>query len=179
MSQPEPRLYGRRKGRPLRVRKSALVQTLLPQVAISLSMERPVDPCTLFTSRPSTCWLEIGFGGGEHLAAQAARHPHIGMLGCEPFLNGIAGLLDQIDRAQVDNVRIFPSDARLFVQNLLPQSLARTYVLFADPWPKKRHASRRFIQSETLGLLAQAMAIDAELLLATDDPVLQEWTTAF
>lgn len=173
----EPRLYGRRKGRPLRVRKSALMQELLPGFTLNLPETGQLQPLDLFQPRPATCWLEIGFGSGGHLAAQAERHPAIGMIGCEPFVNGIAGMLDYIDRGKLQNIRIYPGDARLLLLKLVPQSIARTYILFADPWPKKRHAERRFVQQDTLRLLAAAMPTDGPLWLATDDPVLQEWTT--
>ncbi|MGB4101547.1 MAG: tRNA (guanine(46)-N(7))-methyltransferase TrmB [Alphaproteobacteria bacterium] len=177
MTPSEPRLYGRRKGRPLRVRKSALMQSLLPELSLTLPTDAPLPPASLFMPPPTSCWLEIGFGSGSHLAAQAAQHPDIGMIGCEPFINGIAGLLDHIDQANLRNIRIYPGDARLLLQCLAPATLARAYILFADPWPKKRHAERRFVQQDTLLLLAGALLPDAELLLATDDPVLQEWTT--
>lgn len=176
MPLPEPRLYGRRKGRPLRVRKSALMQDCLPRLTLALPESGPLHPARLFTPAPKSCWLEIGFGSGGHLAAQAERHPEIGMIGCEPFINGIAGLLDYIDKGGLQNIRIYPDDARLLLSKLAPQSIGRAYILFADPWPKKRHAERRFVQPDSLRLLAAAMPPDAELLLATDDPTLQEWT---
>lgn len=178
MTLPEPhRLYGRRKGRPLRVRKTALMQDLLPHLTLTLPEAVPLHPARLFTPVPTAFWIEIGFGSGGHLAAQAERHPDIGMIGCEPFINGIAGLLDHIEKAALQNIRIYPDDARKLLRCLAPDSIARAYILFADPWPKQRHAERRFVQQDSLRLLAAAMQPGAELLLATDDPTLQAWTT--
>ena len=166
------RFYGRRKGRPLRARKSSLMETLLPRLRIDLPLP---DPRTLFPFRPRALWLEIGFGGGEHLAAQAARHPDAGFIGCEPFINGIAGLLDPVERDGLNNVRIFPDDARLLLDVLPDASVARCFILFPDPWPKARHAERRFINPDNLTRLARVMEAGAELRLATDDSQLADW----
>lgn len=175
---PSPRLFGRRLGRPLRVRKTALLETLLPSLQLTLPTTGFVQPAAWFANPPKEIWLEIGFGGGEHLAAQAVQNPAIGCIGCEPFRNGVASLLDHIDRQALKNIRIHPDDARPLLAALPPASLARVFILFADPWPKKRHAERRFVQQATLQELARVMQPGALLRLATDDPVLQEWTTA-
>jgi tRNA (guanine-N7-)-methyltransferase len=169
------RLYGRRKGRPLRVRKNQLMMDLLPAVKIDLVDEKPIDPSKFFNPAPSKIWLEIGFGGGEHLAAQAKRHPTIGFIGCEPFVNGVASLLDHMEREHLSNVRIFPDDARLLLDVLPTATIDRCFILFADPWPKGRHASRRFIGSETLSRLGQIIKKDGDVRLATDDPSLTDW----
>ncbi|HEU0117472.1 MAG TPA: tRNA (guanosine(46)-N7)-methyltransferase TrmB [Alphaproteobacteria bacterium] len=173
----ERRLYGRRKGRPLRTRKSQLVRDLLPQLEITLPEQGALDPVSLFSFKPKALWLEIGFGGGEHLVAQAKRHPDHAFIGCEPFLNGVASLLDHIDREQVKNIRIFPDDARRVLDALPEGSVGRCYVLFADPWPKARHTDRRFIGPANLPRLARALQKGAELCLATDDAQLGEWMT--
>jgi len=175
---PSPRLFGRRLGRPLRVRKTALLETLLPSLQLTLPTTGFVQPAAWFATPAREFWLEIGFGGGEHLAAQAAQNPNVGCIGCEPFRNGVASLLDHIDRQALKNIRIHPDDARPLLAALPPASLARAFILFADPWPKKRHAERRFVQQATLQDLARVMQPGALLRLATDDPVLQEWTTA-
>lgn len=172
-----PRLYGRRLGRPLRVRKTALLATLLPKLAISSPAQGLNDPRAWFAVPPQSLWLEIGFGGGEHLAAQAARHPGIGFIGCEPFRNGVANALDLIDRQNLTNIRILPDDARPLLAALPAGCLERVFVLFADPWPKKRHAERRFVQPDNLVMLARVLQPGGLLRLATDDPVLQDWTT--
>ncbi len=173
MSEPSSRLFGRRKGRPLHVRKSALVRELLPTLQIDPAATP--DPRALFAVPPVEVWLEIGFGGGEHLAAQAARHPDIGFVGCEPFLNGVASLLDHIDREQLANIRIFPDDARVLLDAMPDHALDRCFVLFADPWPKKRHAERRFIGRANLDRLARTLKSGAELRLATDVAPLAAW----
>ena len=171
---PSPRCYGRRKGRPLHVRKSALMRELLPRLEITL----PSDLSRLFAATPRALWLEIGFGGGEHLAAQAAAHPDIGFVGCEPFVNGVASLLDHVDRMNLANVRVFPNDARLLLDALPNASLDRCFVLYADPWPKKRHAERRFIGPENLSRLARVLRAGGEVRLATDVPLLADWMRA-
>jgi tRNA (guanine-N7-)-methyltransferase len=114
-------------------------------------------------------WLEIGFGAGEHLAAQAERHREIRFIGCEVFENGIIKMLAQIERRHLDNVRIFADDARLLIAALPPASVDRVFILFPDPWPKRRHAKRRIVSRETLDALAVIMRDGAELRLATDD----------
>ncbi len=169
------RLFGRRKGRPLRLRKSRLMQELLPKLQIDLPPHGKPDPYALFPFKPKSVWLEIGFGGGEHLAAQAKNNPAIGFIGCEPFVNGIASLLDHVDREQLNNVRIFPDDARKILDVLPEACIGRCFVLFADPWPKARHAKRRFIGPDNLPHLARVMKGGAELRLATDDAQLAAW----
>ena len=172
---PTSRFYGRRKGRPLHVRKSRLVDEELPRFEIHVPENGALDPAKLFPFTPSAVWLEIGFGGGEHLAAQAQRHPTIGFVGCEPFLNGIASLLDHREREKIENIRIFPDDARHLLDALPEGALDRCYVLFADPWPKARHAERRFIGPENLPRLARVLKAGAELRCATDDQGLANW----
>lgn len=120
-------------------------------------------------------WLEIGFGGGEHLAAQAARHPDIGFIGCEPYVDGIGSLLKAIDAQKLRNIRIFPDDARLLLARLPDACLSRVFVLFPDPWPKARHHKRRLINSAFLLELARVIQPGGALRLATDDPGYGEW----
>jgi tRNA (guanine-N7-)-methyltransferase len=124
---------------------------------------------------PSEKWLEIGFGGGEHLAWQAERHPDIGFVGAEYFFNGIASLLRHIDDRGLHNLRIYDGDVRDLLPRLADGAIARVFILFPDPWPKSRHNKRRLVQDETLDELARVMADDAELLLATDDPDYLSW----
>ena len=173
-AQPISHLYGRRKGRPLRVNKTRLMVELLPQVEIKLP-DKKTNPSTLFTAKPSTVWLEVGFGGGEHLAAQAKNHPAVGFIGCEPFRNGVASLLEHIENNALKNIRVFPNDARVLMDTFPDASIARCFVLFADPWPKSRHAERRFIGPENMPRLARILKPGAELRLATDDKNLAEW----
>lgn len=162
--------HGRRKGRRIRAGRQRLLDELLPRLALA----RPapgatLDPGSLFAETVAAVWLEIGFGGGEHLAFQAAQNRRVGLLGCEVFVNGLASLLTQVEAARLDNVRVFPDDARLLLPHLAEASIERVFVLFPDPWPKSRHAERRFIQQATLDALARIMAEDAELRLASDD----------
>jgi tRNA (guanine-N7-)-methyltransferase len=120
-------------------------------------------------------WLEVGFGGGEHLAAQARAHPDVGMIGCEPFINGVGRLLSEIDRDSIANIRIHPDDARDVIDALPDACIGRVFVLYADPWPKTRHHRRRFIGPENLTRLARIMKDGAELRLASDQMPLIRW----
>ncbi len=172
---PVRRFYGRRRGRPLRPGQQHLTETLLPQLSIPLPAAGMLDPATLFPAPPTAVWLEIGFGGGEHLAEQAERHPEIGFIGCEVFENGVARLLGEIDRRRLGNIRIHADDARLLLDCLEPGSVARTFILFPDPWPKQRHHKRRLVAPATLDRLATLMPPGAELRLATDDRDYLAW----
>lgn len=178
MTPPEsPRFYGRRHGRRLRAGRQALVQTVLPRLRVSLPAEpAAVDPAALFPVWVHDIWLEIGFGAGEHLAGMAERHPDIGFIGCEPYMNGVAGLLARLDRNTCRNVRVFDDDARQLLPYLPDRCLGRVFLLFPDPWPKVRHHRRRFISAATLDLLARLMRPNAELRFATDDGACLTWT---
>lgn len=169
-------LHGRRRGRPLRAGRRRLLQDLLPEIRIAPPASgRPLDPAGLFARRPTSVWLEIGFGSGEHLAWQAARNPDVGFLGAEYFVNGVAALLRQIDELGLENVRILQGDGRALLDVLAAESLARVFALFPDPWPKTRHHKRRLIQRDTLTRLAALMGDGAELRTATDDPAYLRW----
>ena len=168
--------YGRRKGRPLRKGRQFLFDELLPRITIPLGAGSTLDPATLFAPAKRAVWLEIGFGGGEHLAHQAANHPDIGFLGCEVFEAGIASGLSHIDERKVENVRLHPEDARVLLAALQPQSLDRVFLLFPDPWPKRRTAKRRFVNRGNLDRLAELIAPGGELRIASDDPTYIEWT---
>jgi tRNA (guanine-N7-)-methyltransferase len=146
-----------------------LTERLLPQLAITLPQAGALDPKTLFPTPPASVWLEIGFGAGEHLTAQAEQHPGIGFIGCEVFENGVARLLGEIARRDLANIRVFPDDARLLLDCLAPASIGRMFILFPDPWPKQRHHKRRLVAPATLDRLAGVMQPGAELRLATDD----------
>jgi tRNA (guanine-N7-)-methyltransferase len=161
--------YGRRRGRRLRTSQQALLETLLPSLAIDARSAEPIEPRGLFGGDTRAHWLEIGFGGGEHLAAQAAAHPDIGFIGCEPFVNGVVSLLAQIKARELRNVRLWPGDARALVARLPAQAVQRAFILFPDPWPKLRHHKRRLIAAPFLDALARVLAPGAELRVATDD----------
>ena len=172
------RLYGRRQGRPLRAGRRRLLDERLPDIAIALDREAPpgsLDPRALFAFRPVEVWLEIGFGGGEHLAAQARAHPSVGLIGVEPFINGMASLLKEMDRGGDANIRVLMDDARPLLAALAPASIGRAFVLFPDPWPKRRHWKRRIVSRAVLDELARIMVPGAELRLATDDPGYGQW----
>lgn len=125
--------------------------------------------------QPEEVWLEIGFGGGEHLAALAQQHAHFGFIGCEPFLNGIASLVRLINDRQLKNILILPDDARLLLDQLPDSSLDRAYLLYPDPWPKKRHIERRFLSTENLNKLARVLRPGGSLHIATDVAPLFAW----
>lgn len=172
----QPRFYGRRRGRPLRKGRAGLVETLLPQLRIRLPEDGPVDLPALFGTPRKACWLEIGFGAGEHLAWQADAHPDIGFLGCEAFANGVASLLRHIEERSIANIRIFDDDARLLLAALPPAAIDRLFLLHPDPWPKRRHRDRRLVQSETIRRFAELMPPAGLLRIATDHPVYLGWT---
>ena len=164
-----PLLYGRRRGRALRPGQLKLIREFLPRVAVSIPASGRIDPRGLFGAGRASIWLDIGFGGGEHLAIQAQTHPQIGLIGCEVFENGIVKLLAHIEHCRLENVRIFMDDARLLIAALPRASIDRVFILFPDPWPKRRHNKRRLVSRDTLDGLAEIMADGAELRLATDD----------
>jgi len=171
---PPMRSYGRIKSRPIKPRQAGLFDTLLPRVAIP---DGPVDPATLKPDAREV-WLEIGFGGGEHMAAQAARDPGLLILGAEPFLNGVASALRHIDEQRIDNVRLRQGDARQLVLDLPDASIARVFILFPDPWPKARHHKRRLIQPDVLADLARVLRPGGALRFATDWSDYATWTLA-
>ena len=161
--------FGRRRGRKLREGRAALLDTMLPALRIAPpDGDAALAPATLFAAAPRETWLEIGFGGGEHLAWQAAANPDVGMIGCEPYENGIVALLGHVRDRGLANIRLWPDDARPLLARLAPASIARAFVLFPDPWPKARHHKRRLIQAPFLDLLATALRPGAELRIATD-----------
>ena len=129
---------------------------------------RPLDLAARFGTRP--LWLEIGFGGGEHLVHQAALNPDIALIGCEPFVNGVAMCLGRLREAGASNVALHPGDARDLFDVLPEASVARAFLLYPDPWPKRRHHRRRFVTPDHLAPLARVLAPGAELRLATDIP---------
>ena len=165
---PRPlRTFGRRGGRALSTRQQAYIDELLPKLAVPSAELGALDPFSLFES-VSEVWLEIGFGGGEHLVGQASRHPGIGFIGCEPFIEGMAKALTGIDEAGLTNVRLHMDDARSVMASLKTSSISRTFILFPDPWPKKRQQKRRLVQPDFLDDLARISAPKASVRFATD-----------
>jgi tRNA (guanine-N7-)-methyltransferase len=162
-------IYGRRRGRKLRPAQAGLLATLLPRLRVTVPDHGAVDLAALLPGFDRIA-LEIGFGAGEHLAAQAAAHPEIGFIGVEIFETGVAKLLTAIAAQNLANVRILIDDARLLLAALPERSLDRAYILFPDPWPKLRHRKRRIVSPAALTQLARATRDGGELRLATDDP---------
>lgn len=168
-----PLIYGRAKGKALSPRQQALFANLLPKVAFPTGA--PIDPHTVLPAL-SQIYLEVGFGGGEHLAAQAAGNPDTGFIGCEPFINGVAKALAAIEEHPLTNVRLHHGDARDVLDALTPASLDGAYVLYPDPWPKARHNKRRFIGPDTLSALARVIKPGGLLRVASDIPDYIRWT---
>lgn len=181
MAKSPPRtLYGRRRGKPLRLGRREVLARLLPQLQLDPAdyQDGTLDPRGLFNRDVESVWLEIGFGAGEHLAAMAQAHPQIGFIGCEPFINGVARLLTEIDQQGLDNIRIVMDDAGLLLDGLATGSIGRAFLLFPDPWPKRRHNKRRFVGPKNIAALARALADGAEWRIATDHMDYCRWILA-
>lgn len=176
--------FGRRKGRPLRAHHTKLVAELLPQVEVRLPggdgqgvKSESLDPAGLFgPPAPREIWLEVGYGGGEHLAGQAEANPDVGFIGCEFFAAGVGKMLAHLEAAELDNVRLFTGDARQLLASLASASLSRLFVLYPDPWPKTRHARRRFISPWSVNEFARIVKPGGLVRVATDIPVYCRWT---
>lgn len=177
---PPDRLYGRQRSHPLRARQRLLLEVTLPR--LRLDAAAAADPWTAFPRRPRALWLEIGFGGGEHALAQIAAHPEIGLIAAEVFENGICSLLSRLvpqgdeDRAPLPaNLRLWDADARQLLALLPSGCLERLFLLFPDPWPKPRHAKRRFVHPAIVDQVARVLAADGIWRIASDDPTYQAW----
>lgn len=167
-SQPRHRLYGRAAGKPLSKRQQALIDDFLPTLAIPETALGALAPISLFKPTTHEAWLEIGFGGGEHLAGQAAKNPDVGIIGVEPFIDGVAKLLTALEEGGTSNVLVRRGDARDLVAQFADASLDRVFILFPDPWPKTRHRKRRLVQPDFVAELARVMKPGAKLRFATD-----------
>lgn len=170
-----PFVYGRRQGKPLRAGHQRLMESLLPRVSAPDPAKGPIDLATVFPGKDEI-HLEVGFGGGEHLALQAARRPEAGFIGAEPFVNGVARLLAHIDEGDLQNVRVHFGDARPLIEALPGGALARIYVLHPDPWPKKRHFKRRMISPWFFREAARLLRPGGELRVASDISDYVRWT---
>jgi tRNA (guanine-N7-)-methyltransferase len=162
------RSYGRRRARAPSVRQQALWRDTLPRVAVPTDAQTLADLPALFATPVREVWLEIGFGGGEHLLWQAKGHPDVGLIGCEPFEDGVIKLLNAIEAEEVANVRVHADDARPLLRLLPDASLGRVFILFPDPWPKRRHHKRRVVSPATLDEIARILRPGGELRIATD-----------
>lgn len=161
-------LYGRRIGRTLSAEHDDLLRNRLPAYRLDITQTSPESLAAHYPDPVGDVWLEIGFGGGEHLAWQAQRHPEIGFIGCEPFITGVAKLLHAAEDAGLRNIRLYDDDARHVLGWLKPASIGRVFVLFPDPWPKKRHRKRRFLQGESLDAVSRVLRPGGILRFATD-----------
>lgn len=150
--------------------------SLLPRLRIAIQGPRTLQPLGLFPQPISEIWLEIGFGGGEHLASLAARHPQTGFIGAEPFVNGIAKLLVAIEEDSLANIRIFDGDGRTLLESLQNATIDRLFILYPDPWPKRRHAKRRLLDAHTIDELHRVMRPGAELRVASDSADYIGWS---
>jgi tRNA (guanine-N7-)-methyltransferase len=173
----EPRaFFGRRAGKRLHKGQDQLFREFLPQIEITLT-EATLDPEELLPGRQQRI-IEIGYGGGEHLARQAQENPQTGFIGCEVFSGGIAKLIEKIDEAGLDNIRLYTDDALKLLNKLPDASLDGAYMLYPDPWPKTRHHKRRFISPMTLGELARVLKPGTVFRFATDIEDYANWTLA-
>ena len=166
------RSYGRIKSRTIKPRQAALMESLLPTIRPPADA---FDPRTLMQGA-AEAWLDVGFGGGEHMAAQAAMHPDVLILGAEPFQNGVASALRHIDDANLGNVRVHDGDVRELLSRMPDASLARAFILFPDPWPKARHHKRRLVQADTLAELARLLRPGGQLRFASDVAHYVDWS---
>ena len=170
--------FGRRKGHPLRPHQAALMEQLLPQFALDLAAPPPDPLAALFPGAADEIGLEIGFGGGEHLAAEAAARPRMGFIGCEPFVNGMAKALALIEAGGLDNIRLHFGDATEILAWLPPASLARVDLLYPDPWRKRRHWKRRFVQDASIAAIARILRPHGTFRFVTDWPDYARWALA-
>ncbi|EYD71554.1 tRNA (guanine46-N7-)-methyltransferase [Rubellimicrobium mesophilum DSM 19309] len=160
--------YGRTRGKTLRPLQRERLEGLLPTLTLQ-GVTREENPGReVLAGLPAPLWLEVGFGGGEHLVHMAGLHPEVTILGAEPFVNGIAQFLGKLEAAGVENIRLHPGDARDLLEVLPEASVEKAFLNYPDPWPKARHHRRRFVTPESLGLLARVMAKGAEFRVATD-----------
>jgi len=168
--------FGRRKGHALRPRQAALMETLLPRLAVDLGTAAPSDLAQLFPVPLDSVRLEIGFGGGEHMIAQAEAHPRTGFIGVEPFVNGMAKALAAIDAHTLANVRLHHGDAIEVIDWLPRACLARVDLIYPDPWPKRWHWNRRFVQDRSVAQIARILSPGGEFHFASDIPDYAAWT---
>jgi tRNA (guanine-N7-)-methyltransferase len=168
--------FGRRKGHRLRSHQAELIATLLPQLALDIATPAPSDLRTLFDPVVDDVRLEIGFGGGEHLIAEAQAFPQLGFIGCEPYVNGMAKILAQIEAHGIRNIRLVAGDAAELLAWAPPQSLTRIDLIHPDPWPKRRHWKRRFVQDATIAAMARVLKPAGQFRFVCDISDYVAWT---
>ncbi len=167
------KFYGRRMGRPLRKVSQELMDKLLPTLTFDKTLAH--DPHADFDQDAKELWLEIGFGGGEHLCGQAKANPHVNFIGAEAFINGIALMLRELLETHIENIRLWPEDVRPLLDSLPKASVSRIFLLFPDPWPKARHHKRRFVSPKNLERVARLIKPGGHLRIATDHANYREW----
>jgi tRNA (guanine-N7-)-methyltransferase len=172
----ERAFFGRRKGHKLRQHQADLIANLLPHLALDIAGEAPASAGDIFDSAADGLRLEIGFGGGEHLAAEALGHPATGFIGCEPYVNGMAKILAQIETHNIGNIRLFAGDAAELLAWLPKASLSRIDLIHPDPWPKRRHWKRRFVQDKTIAAMARVLKAGGEFRFVSDIDDYCGWT---
>jgi tRNA (guanine-N7-)-methyltransferase len=175
---PSGSFFGRRKGHRLRAHQADLIEQLLPRLAVDIGVPSPPDVAAMFDPRADAVRLEIGFGGGEHLIAEALSLPNTGFIGCEPYVNGMAKILTQIEGHNIRNIRLFAGDAAELLGWLPPLALARIDLIHPDPWPKRRHWKRRFVQDSTVAAMARILAPGGEFRFVSDIDDYCAWTLA-
>ncbi|MBV9460374.1 MAG: tRNA (guanosine(46)-N7)-methyltransferase TrmB [Bradyrhizobium sp.] len=168
--------FGRRKGHKLRPHQADLIEHLLPHLLLDITRPAPSAVAELFEPAAQTMRLEIGFGGGEHLVAEAQKFPDTGFIGCEPYVNGMAKILAQIEAHNIGNIRLLAGDAAELLNWLPPQSLARIDLIHPDPWPKRRHWKRRFVQDATIAAMARVIKPGGEFRFVSDINDYCAWT---
>jgi tRNA (guanine-N7-)-methyltransferase len=175
---PHGSFFGRRKGHKLRAHQADLIEHLLPRLALDIGTPSPADISEMFDRPREAVRLEIGFGGGEHLVAEAGAFPDTGFIGCEPYVNGMAKILTQIEAHNIGNIRLFAGDAAELLAWLPPHSLKRIDLIHPDPWPKRRHWKRRFVQDATVAAMARALEPEGEFRFVSDIDDYSAWTLA-
>jgi len=170
--------FGRRKGHKLRSHQAGLIAQLLPHLSLDIAGRIPADLAERFDGGCADVRLEIGFGGGEHLIAEARAFPAIGFIGCEPYVNGMAKILTQIEAHKIGNIRLFAGDAAELLAWAPPQSIRRIDLIHPDPWPKRRHWKRRFVQDATIAAMARVLKPDGEFRFVSDIDDYCAWTLA-
>ena len=177
-TQPRGALFGRRKGHKLRAHQADLIEHLLPRLSLDVAGPSRPDLAELFDPRADEIRLEIGFGGGEHLIAEACALAQVGFIGCEPYVNGMAKILTQIEAHNIGNVRLFAGDATELLAWLPSHSLSRIDLIHPDPWPKRRHWKRRLVQNATVNAMARVLKPDGEFRFVSDIDDYCAWTLA-
>jgi tRNA (guanine-N7-)-methyltransferase len=170
--------FGRRKGHRLRAHQADLIDHLLPHLTLDIGGPGPADLATLFDPKVESVRLEIGFGGGEHLVAEALSFPEVGFIGCEPYVNGMAKILTAIETHNIGNIRLFAGDAAELLAWAPAQSLDRIDLIHPDPWPKRRHWKRRFVQDATVAAMARVLKPSGEFRFVCDIDDYVAWTLA-